>query len=237
MIALLDKISQEEKDRGVAICGDLIDRGPKSKQVVQWCIDNKVSVVAGNHEEMMIDESDSIIEKVTRTGRLCDMYGSLWTLNGGLEALHSYETVDPTQLDDRGCEKRIFDLETFKEHVEWMKTLPYYIEYKNLKNEDGRYLVLSHSNIGNVWHLKDNKGKVEQHNFKSQTTWGRPRQIKDVKSIYNVIGHTPQENGPRIRKIFANIDTGGFYNHPNFYRLTALQFPEMIIYSQENIDE
>jgi len=30
MIALLDTIPQEEKDKGIIICGDLVDRGPKS---------------------------------------------------------------------------------------------------------------------------------------------------------------------------------------------------------------
>jgi serine/threonine protein phosphatase 1 len=34
--------------------GDLIDRGKNSKEVIQFCIDNKISPVKGNHEDMML---------------------------------------------------------------------------------------------------------------------------------------------------------------------------------------
>ena len=34
--------------------GDLIDRGKNSKEVIQFCIDNKISPVRGNHEDMLL---------------------------------------------------------------------------------------------------------------------------------------------------------------------------------------
>jgi len=34
--------------------GDLIDRGPDSKGVIQFCIDNNIQPVMGNHEDMLI---------------------------------------------------------------------------------------------------------------------------------------------------------------------------------------
>lgn len=215
MMALLDMIPQEEKDKGIAICGDLIDRGPKSKEVVQWCIDNKISVVKGNHEEMMVDWEAA--------GRKYS--NQLWLGNGGLETLDSYkEKVDHPYL------KGEVQWDLFREHCEWMDKLPYYIEFPNIKKDDGRYLVISHSNIGNVWKIKDTeKGRL-------QITWGRPHKIKDVPEIYNVVGHTPQEFGARYRKTYANIDTGCFYTRGGYGRLTALQFPEMIFYEHENID-
>jgi hypothetical protein len=42
--------------------------------------------------------------------------------------------------------------------------------------------------------------------------------------------------GPRIETHFANIDTGAFYHSEPFGVLTALQFPEMRVYTQPNID-
>jgi len=215
MMALLDTIPQEEKDKGIVICGDLIDRGPKSMDIVQYCIDNNIQVVKGNHEEMMVDWIASG----------CRYSNQLWLGNGGLECLDSYkEKVDHPYL------KGGIDMDKLNEHALWMDLLPYYIEFPNIKNDEGRYLVISHSNIGNVWNDKDSdRGHVE-------ITWGRPTKIKDVPEIFNVIGHTPQEHGARNRKIYANIDTGCFYMRSGYGRLTALQFPEMIFYEHENID-
>ena len=49
-------------------------------------------------------------------------------------------------------------------------------------------------------------------------------------------GHTPIEK-PQIKEYYANIDTGCCYDgRYNLKYLTALQFPEMVIYQQECID-
>lgn len=217
-MALLDMIPTEEKAKGIVLCGDLIDRGPKSMEVVQWCIDNKIQTVKGNHEEMMVDWDDN--------GHGRNYNNMLWLGNGGLETLESYkEKVDHPYL------KGDIQWDIFKKHCDYMDLLPYYLEFPDVKNSDGRYLVISHSNIGNVWNVRNTE--AAQHNI----TWGRPSKIKDVPEIYNVIGHTPQQHGARVRSIYSCIDTGCFYTGEGGYgRLTALQFPEMIIYEHENID-
>lgn len=229
-MALLDKIPQEEKDKGIVICGDLVDRGPRSMQIVQWCIDNKIPVVTGNHELMMNDEINQALNLYKNSGVVWRQ--GLWGTQGGYETLCSY--LEETTVD--GETKEILNVEKVKEHCEWFKTLPFYIEFPDIKNEDGRYLVISHSNIGNVWKVRDSKDKSRIYHFENEIVWGRPRKIKDVPTIFNVIGHTPQEGGPRIRKTYANIDTGCFYKQPGFGVLTALQFPEMVVYQQDNVD-
>lgn len=226
LMALLAMIPEEEKAKGIVVCGDLIDRGPKSRQVVQWAIDNKIPCVKGNHEQMMVDW-------IANGCRYGDM---LWLGNGGDKALDSYKEKPKVDFDDDDYVpgqylKGEINMEVFKKHALWMDSLPFYIEFPDIKNDEGRYLVISHSNIGNVWNVKDTeRGQAE-------ITWGRPHKIKDVPEIYNVIGHTPQENGARLRKIYANIDTGCFYTRGGYGKLTALQFPEMIIYEHENIDK
>lgn len=239
MMALLDIIPQEEKDKGIVICGDLIDRGPKSKEIIQYCIDNKIQVVRGNHEDMMVDEHLLVVGFMAKTGLLPrGNAGSLWTVNGGYETLQSYESYDEDVLDERGLPTRLFDLETLEEHVEWLKLLPYYWEFPDIKNDEGRFLVISHSNIGNVWDIRGTNDTKLKERFINTVAWGRPTKIDDVPEIYNVIGHTPQEHGPRIRKTYANIDTGCFWTRQGdgCGILTALQFPEMIAYEHENID-
>lgn len=49
---------------------------------------------------------------------------------------------------------------------------------------------------------------------------------------------TSFDHGPRVRKIYACIDTGCFWTRQGdgCGMLTALQYPEMIFYEHENID-
>ena len=217
--ALLDKIPQEEKDKGIVVAGDLIDRGPRSREVVQYMIDNKIPCVKGNHEIMMYEDQP------------------YWMENGGTQCLMSYGWTRVPTMYGGGAYFGSADPELkkiFEQHKEWMKQLPLYLEYPDLKKDDGRYLVVSHSSINSVWKHKDKFDQDER--YTGTIVWGRPGTIRDVPEIYNVFGHTPCENGPKIKVPFANIDTGCFYKQKGYGVLTALQFPEMILYTQENID-
>lgn len=217
-MALLKKLP---KDAKICLAGDLIDRGPKSKEVVQYVIDNDIDCVKGNHEEMMVDW----------TGDFNDM---LWIGNGGRETLDGYHERDSNPPYLKGD----FDQKTFDEHKLFMDILPYYIEYPDVKNEDGRHLVVSHSILHNVWKHRDSDDESMIKRFQTATTWGRNfHKIKDNPEIYNVFGHTPQEDKAKIRKIYANVDTGCcFKSFGEYGKLTALKYPEMELITQENID-
>jgi serine/threonine protein phosphatase 1 len=59
--------------------------------------------------------------------------------------------------------------------------------------------------------------------------------------MFNIFGHTPQR-GVRIRDFYACIDTGVGYNSDGAKRegygiMTALQFPSMKVWTQENIED
>jgi serine/threonine protein phosphatase 1 len=125
-----------------------------------------------------------------------------------------------------------------------MKKLPVYIEYPEEKSEDGRYLVVSHSILHNVWKLKDTTEEYKKKQFRKTAMWSRDFHVVDNPDIYNVIGHTPQEYDPKITKIYSNVDTGCCFKEiPSrldfcpYGTLTALKFPEMDIITQENIDK
>ena len=48
---LLDKMPKEE-----TVCvGDLVDRGPDSMKVIEYCIASGIKSLRGNHEDMMLD--------------------------------------------------------------------------------------------------------------------------------------------------------------------------------------
>jgi serine/threonine protein phosphatase 1 len=107
------------KGEGVVyLLGDLIDRGPRSKEVVEWAMANRIKVVMGNHEHMMIDHYIHRWDKDIRTYDL-----NLW-INNHKETPKSFQKISKT-------------------HIAWLSQLPLYIipdEYDDL--------LLSHTGHG-----------------------------------------------------------------------------------------
>ncbi len=231
-LALYNKVPKERRDKGVAIAGDLMDRGPKSKHMIQWCIDHpEVKVIKGNHEELMIDEG---LREASYFIKNCTFnyygQGGIWGMNGGFQTLGSYIT-------DNGDDTATFDMSTFIDHLEWLKNLPYYLEFKNVKNDKGEHLLITHSSAASVWKWSEEKRKENNQQFIGHITWGRPNTIHAIPNVYNIFGHTPNPNGPKIKSCYANIDTGCFYNSaPGYFRLTAIEFPSLETWEQGNID-
>ena len=51
LLELMDKVKWRPEVDKLILAGDLVDRGPKPKEVVEWARKNKVAAVKGNHEE------------------------------------------------------------------------------------------------------------------------------------------------------------------------------------------
>lgn len=80
MIEQKIKIRKEDK---IILLGDYIDRGPQSKEVVDYIIDLQNSgfdlvPLIGNHEAMLLDTLNN------------NEYFSIWIQNGGTETLRSF---------------------------------------------------------------------------------------------------------------------------------------------------
>lgn len=200
LMALLCKLP---KNVPIVMLGDLIDRGPRNRDVINWVRQNNIPCVVGNHEMMMASHGFS--QRQT------------WMMNGGRQTYKEYETPNA------------FDKKAFRSDIEWINSLPWYIEFPDIKNKEERYLVLSHTTIASHWDKRNTADPFD-------TVWDRKSIPKSIKGIYNVYGHTPIKK-PLVREHFANIDTGCVYGSSyNLGHLTALQFPEMIIYQQECLD-
>lgn len=116
LMELLDKMPKADT---TVLVGDIIDRGPKSKEVVEWAMANtSVVVLKGNHEAMCID----YFYKKRKYE-----YG-IWEMNGGYNTIHSFKSYGD-------C----FE-EKFKKAVEWMESLP-------LRYEVADGLVVTHAPI------------------------------------------------------------------------------------------
>ena len=103
LMRLLAKMPQER----TVFLGDLIDRGPKSREVVAFVREKGHECVAANHEHFMIDW--------VRQNR---WYAPTdWVVNGGRATLESYGLFGPERFTPQ-----------MVEDVEWMEKLPLYIE-------------------------------------------------------------------------------------------------------------
>ncbi len=113
------------KDAQLVHCGDTIDRGPHSRQVVEYLMKEGIPTVMGNHEHMCLYWHNRV------KSTIYDDRG-VWFMNGGFDAMKSWLgdplPTDPTQW-------------TLPADVlDWMQALPYYLDY------DG--LLVSHSGHG-----------------------------------------------------------------------------------------
>ncbi|QKF82187.1 metallophosphoesterase [Halarcobacter ebronensis] len=213
LIALIKKLP---KNARICFVGDLIDRGSNSSKVVDFVKKNNFDCVLGNHELFMIEDTPKILENRDY------MLESKWIQRaGGYSTLKSYNRIDKIQSD-----------------VEYFKNLPLFIEYKDIKTKDGRYLVVSHSSVEENWKFRDYPiDSFEYEEFKHSTLFSRYKNY-DNKEIYNVYGHTPTTE-PIIKEFRAQIDLGCCYskNIGLIPRLCALEFPSLELITQENIED
>lgn len=101
LMSLLEAIAPGEEDK-IYFLGDLIDRGPKSAQVVEFVIQNNYRCLRGNHEEMLIG--------VFENDPVCPEAFQAWLHSGGHATVASYNAKIPP------------------EHIDWMRNLPLYLD-------------------------------------------------------------------------------------------------------------
>ena len=212
--ALINQFPNKENSK-IVFVGDLIDRGSSSSDVVKFIMDNNYDCVKGNHEEIFLEFAPTKEDE-----DLSDSKHWLFKC-GGEQTLKSYTCKD----------------EYYKQY-EFMKTLPLYLEYKDYKTTDNRYLVVSHSAVGKVWNKRDSKDKFDIEDFENHLLYSRYKNSNN-KEIFNVFGHTIFSQ-PVINEYSAAIDLGCYHEKdesklPN-PRLCALEFPSMKVYTQESLE-
>lgn len=219
-------IKRLPNDATICFVGDLIDRGTYSKDVVDFVIANNYDCVLGNHESEFIDNLSSFINEQNNSYE-----DSIWFKSmGGKETLQSYNV---NSFEDLTGEK----LNIIKKHFAFFESLPLYKEYKDIKKNDNRYLVVSHSHVANKWqYKKHDKKSLEYKSFEKYSLNARFKNF-DNTDIYNVYGHTPLDK-PIIDDHKACIDLGCVFDNKSNLKgyLCALSFPSMDLIKQENIE-
>ncbi len=102
-LSLLNKMDFTFEDK-LFVLGDIIDRWPYSRELVDYLMSMKnCTPLMGNHEEMML----SCLEN--------DKYFYLWCSVGGQETLESFNVGHPCELDEK--------------YINWFGELHIYVTY------------------------------------------------------------------------------------------------------------
>lgn len=132
----------KEKTDQIYSVGDLVDRGPDPKAVVQFCMDNDIKCVRGNHEDIILkvigEEEDR--PHISRMERLENHI-----LNGGDITMRSYTGSSEIDVDAYRRE-----LEQ-SGHLDFIKSFPFKREFDSV--------IISHAGIADgtddvIWHRK-----------------------------------------------------------------------------------
>ncbi|WP_413161181.1 metallophosphoesterase family protein [Capilliphycus salinus ALCB114379] len=103
MMTLLEKLDPGQEDR-VYFLGDLVDRGPKSAQVVEFVKNSPYRCLMGNHEQLMLNALPEV-------GKNTQAWQA-WLYSGGHSTIASYQEAGMMPRD----------------HLLWMRSLPVFLD-------------------------------------------------------------------------------------------------------------
>lgn len=205
MKALLEEL-QSFYDRTFVFVGDYIDRGPDSREVVDFLLEFREKVdcifLRGNHEQMMLD--------ALRGGDR-----DLWLMNGGRTTILSY--------DSDGQGRRFYLPDDHRRFYE--QTRLYY---------DTEKYFFVHAGVSPHKTIKESlKNENEIQDFLWIRSHLNAFELPWEKTV--VFGHTPRPH-PTLKPKMIGIDTGCVYNRRGYRKLTAVLLPEEEFVEQPCID-
>ena len=207
---LLKLLELFDKDSYLYFVGDIIDRGEDSAKIVSLIREQGYKMVLGNHEVVFIKYVSSLL-----AGENVDTLKEKWRtwigLNGGKETLISYGLWEDIEYSKNS-------LKHAKSDMDWMKSLPLYIEL-DIKHKSRKKIVISHSNISSVWHLRDDENQKEL--FENTLLRTRDTEFDTQCEIFNIYGHVPQKLDEVSKINSLIVDTGCCYEKDGYGFLSA----------------
>lgn len=193
---LMKLLSNCPKDRDILLLGDLHDRGPESRQVIEWAMANpeRVESLHSNHGDIMVDWY--LKTKIYR--------GRVWlTHNGGHTTLRSYGAEHVTRTYDNPSsiyyssgtnfctdedieEDELHRMLIPPEHIEWLRTRPLFLE------RDGWIATHAPINPAFPWSkfIDIHRLPVQDPQFESTVIWNRGGTRRRDDGLYQIHGHT-----------------------------------------------
>ena len=181
-------IAKIPNDAEIIFVGDLCDKGNFSKEVIDFVIKNKYRCVKGNHEYLM---QKYLYDAVVHQKH------SPWSEDyryGGIQTYTNY-------LDDH---------QTMQKHLDWIQTLPMYIEIDNY--------FITHGFALPFYEHRDNQ---EYHDTFLLNRYEHEMEVAP-SDVINIFGHCVFEEVIKHQNFYA-IDTGCAYGK----KITAVELGSM----------
>lgn len=220
-IQLKDRIEAQDSDAKFILVGDIIDRGQKTLEMLDWAIENitdngKYQMILGNHESEKIDWKNCFLKQLMDRANKKEID----PIDLMIEYNDRYNFVFLHKIE---IEYEENPLDCLVKHIEWMETLPL---FKDIIVNDKRFIIV-HANIPKSMLLSDNTLKKDvTYREKEYAIWDRSIRAKNVvPNSIMVYGHTPTvlyheegikiDNPGRIHKdklhTKYNVDCGMVY--------------------------
>lgn len=188
---LLRKLRSKEPDATLVFVGDYVDRGPKSRNVLQLLqkLPPPVCCLMGNHEAMLLDFLDDPIEN-----------GARWLRHGGIETLNSFDisvTIETSATSIRNAHAELS--EKLADGTEaWLRSLP---------------LIWKSGNVV-VTHAGPDPSKPIDQQENQSFLWGHKRFLRELRTdgIWVAHGHWIT-NKATSRKGRVAVDTGAYQSN------------------------
>ncbi|MEO9781799.1 MAG: metallophosphoesterase family protein [Sedimentitalea sp.] len=189
----LDAVLRQNDCERVVFLGDMIDRGPNSRTVLERIFslqeDNPQTVFAlkGNHEDMALRFLDNPVRN-----------GPFWLRNGGLQTLASFGLTGLSELSRQNALEDAamkFRASLGREMAEWLQDLPARLQFRNV------HFVHAGADPGRPMGTQDNASCI----------WGHPDFLRVARqdSQWVVHGHTIVDQ-PAIKNGRISVDTGAY---------------------------
>lgn len=198
--ALLNKVKFNPVEDELILMGDYVDRGIKSKQVVEQVMnlvdEHNITVLLGNHDQMMLDAFMNHDEE--------DSYDDiLWVNNGGLLTIESYIGSDwfTHGFDwQEYVEAKKFIVANYHQHLNFLRSLKLYHETD--------FHIFVHAGI-DPYFSDWKKSTVKDF------IWNREpflsTKITNTNDKIVVVGHTPVETITGNSDVFADLKNSKIY--------------------------
>ena len=210
--ALLRRIQFSRKDT-LFLLGDYIDRGPRSKEVLDTIMELRaegysVDCLLGNHDWVMLHALDEPYTQEARNWK---------NRFGGRETLRSFSCSSEREVD--------------RKYIDLLQSMDYYREYQNL--------ILVHAGlnltIADPWVDQEAMLWVRYDDRQIDTQWLAGRTV--------IHGHTPQPRWEindqleqRAKVPLVSIDNGCVYDRPGMNHLCALNLDTLQPIYEPNVD-
>ncbi len=219
--ALIEEMIKPSKHDWLYFLGDYIDRGPGSKEVIDYLMhlqyeDFNIRTLMGNHEDYLIKSYEEEMNLKSLFGlKYKNRKKKEWLFHGGKETMESF------QLED---------LKDFpKKYLEWMKKLEYYIELEDF------ILVHAGFNFNTENPFEDTNSMLWVREFEIDSS-----AVKNKRIIH---GHVPVSlefidiSTKNKSYKFIDLDNGCYmHDRVGYGNLVALELNSMEYKVQYNLD-